>query len=228
MGVLAHALERQGLATVGLSLVRGQSQRVRAPRFLHNEFPLGRPLGRPNDPEGQTDVLRRALALVPRTDVPVWEEHPEVIADEGTEALACALPPRLDPNLHPALDEVAALRPAYERQVAAAGGRTSVGHVAGPDGISDLVGRFVRIVEGASLDDVGLAETAVPASRDVRAYYEEAALALADHTPGARQAETWLYHQTETGKVLREAQQKLREAEVDRSTWYYVLPMTQR
>ncbi len=75
MGVLAHILEAAGLATVGLSLVRGQAETVRAPRMLHCQFPLGRPLGRPNDPAFQHDVLRRALALLDRTDVS-WSTTP--------------------------------------------------------------------------------------------------------------------------------------------------------
>ena len=64
MSVLAHVLERAGLATVGISIVRRQAENARPPRILHCEFPLGRPLGRPNDPTFQRDVLTRAFDLL--------------------------------------------------------------------------------------------------------------------------------------------------------------------
>lgn len=229
MGVLARVLEEAGIATVGLSLVRGQAEKVKAPRFLHCEFPLGRPLGRPGEPEFQRDVIRRALALLPRTDVPVIEDHPVVIEDEVEHAAVCALPPRHDPDLHPAIDEVAALRPAYERQRARAGGRTAVGRVAGPDGMGELVAAFVQLAETGDLAAVGLdADSVRAAGQDVRAYYEEAALALSDHVPAARQIETWFYTTTRTGPLIRAAAKALEAAGHDRSTWYYLLPGAQQ
>jgi hypothetical protein len=174
-------------------------------------------------------VLRRAFALLERTDVPVIEDHPEVIADESGDAVTCTLPPRYDPDLHPAVDEARGLRPAYERQVAAAGGRTAVGRVAGPDAIGELIGRFVELAGGAGLEAAGFdASSARAAGQDVRAYYEEAALALLDHVPAARRVETWFYTGTETGRVVRAAAAALREAGEDHSIWYYLLPGTQQ
>ena len=216
------------MATVGLSLVRRQAENIRAPRFLHCEFPLGRPLGRPGDPEFQTDVIGRAFALLPRTDVPVLVDHPEVIGEESDDAASCPLPPRHDPALHPAVDEVLGLRPAYERAVAASGGRTALGRVTDADGVAELVGRYVAIAEGAGLVDVDLdADTARAGGQDVRAYYEEAAAALSDHVPAARRIETWFYTRTETGAVIRAAARALKDAGEDRNTWYYMLPGTQ-
>jgi hypothetical protein len=51
------------------------TRRIRAPRALAVPYPLGFPLGRPHDAEGQRDVLRAALALLARDDVPVLEEY---------------------------------------------------------------------------------------------------------------------------------------------------------
>jgi hypothetical protein len=228
VGVLARVLEAAGIATVGLSLVRRQAERVAAPRFLHCEFPLGRPLGRPDDPDFQTDVIRRAFALLARTDVPVLEDHPDTIVDEADDAASCTLPPRLDPGLHPAVDEAQALRPAYHRQLERAGGRTALGRVAGPDGIGPLVGKMVALAGGSSLAEVDLdADSVRAAAQDIRAFYEEASLALAGHVPAARRAETWFYGATETGRVIRAAATALREAGEDRLVWYYLLPGNQ-
>ena len=86
--------------------------KVAPPRALHCEFPLGRPLGRPNDAQFQLDVLSRAFALLQAPAGPVLVDHPEVIeADE--QPMACALPPRFDPSLPPAVDEARGLRRAY-------------------------------------------------------------------------------------------------------------------
>ncbi len=228
MGVLSRVLEAAGLATVGLSLVRRQAENTKPPRFLNVEFPLGRPLGKPGDVAFQTDVLRRAFALLERTDVPVLVDHPEVIEDETGVVASCALPPRHDPNLHPAVDEAQALRPAYNRQLEAAGGRTAVGRLVDPDGIGDLILKLAAIADGASMEDVDFDASSVRAAgQDVRAYYEEAGLGLSDHVPAARQIETWFYTQTQTGPIIRAASKALADAGVDRSTWYYMLPGTQ-
>lgn len=227
MSVLAHVFEAAGLATVGLSLVRAQAERARPPRMLHVEFPLGRPLGRPDDPEFQHDVLRRAFALLARTDVPVLVDHPVVIDDEADEPAACPLPPRFDPDLAPAVDEARGLRAAYDRNVEATG-RTLVGRVADADGVPGLVEAFGRLEAGATLADVGWDEwRLLAASQDVRAYYEEAAVQLADVT-GARQVESWFYHRTETGRLLRRLADALQAAEAPDVAWQYLVPGSQR
>ncbi|MEM7342130.1 MAG: hypothetical protein AAF467_26045 [Actinomycetota bacterium] len=223
--MLARVFEEAGLATVGLSLVRQQAVNVKAPRFLHVEFPLGRPLGRPGDADFQRDVIRRAFALLERTDVPVLEDHPEVIVDDGEEAASCTLPPPFDPNLHPAIDEAKGLIPAYRRQVEAAGGRTALGRVGDVDAIADLITAFIDLSTGSSLADVGMDPDSVRAAgQDVRAFYEEAGLSLSEHVPGARQIETWFYTETKTGAVIKAAAAALREAGEDRNTWYYLAP----
>lgn len=225
--MLSHVLEAAGLATVGISLVRGQAETVRAPRMLHCQFPLGRPLGKPDDPAFQHDVLRRAFALLERTDVPVLVDHPDVIDDQTDEPLACTLPPRFDPAIPAAVDEVTGLRPAYDRQLQRSG-RTLVGRIGGADDIGDLVARFLRVADGAQLDEVGLGgPAAIAAAQDVRAYYEEAALALAEHTPAARQAESWFYTGTATGRLLASVRARLEADGVDRNLWYYLMPASQ-
>jgi len=71
VGLLAHTLERNGIATVVVSLVASITRVIRPPRALEVPFPFGHPLGRPGDAAGQRAVLRQALGLLPRTDVPV-------------------------------------------------------------------------------------------------------------------------------------------------------------
>jgi hypothetical protein len=49
------------------------TRKVRPPRALAVPWPLGFPLGEPGEPELQRRVLGGLLALLPRTDVPVFE-----------------------------------------------------------------------------------------------------------------------------------------------------------
>ena len=219
--------EAAGLSTVGISLVRGQAERSRPPRMLHCDFPLGRPLGRPRDPVFQHGVLAAAFGLLARDDVPVLVDFEESIVDEADQPLACVLPLRHDPSLQPAVGEGLGLRAAYERHYLASG-QTNVKRFGGPDRVPELIASFVAIVDGAAWDDVGLDPAELgQAALDIRAYYEEAALALVEHVPAARQAESWFYRSTIAGSVLRNAQAIIRAADAPRAAWFALVPTGQ-
>lgn len=219
MCVLAHVLEAAGLATVALVANRAVAERMHPPRALYGEFPLGRPLGRPGDPAFQRDVLRRALSLLDAPEVPILADHPEVIELDATP-LACPLPPRLDPSLPAAVDEAQALRPAWERSRAQRGS-TSVGRVTDADGIPHLVGLLARISAGERWDEVGLPGDPVACAHDVRAYYEEVAVELADRVVGAS-AEAWFSERTEGGAVLLAARRVMKDQEAPFPVWFYM------
>lgn len=226
VSALATVFEAAGLATVGISLVRAQAENARPPRILNVDFPLGRPLGKPGDPVFQHEVLGRAFDLLERTDVPVLEDHPVSIEDQTTEPAACPLPPRVDPDLPASVDEANGLRAAYDRNLAATG-RTLLGREADADGVTGLIETYLRLEAGATLDDVGWDEwAALGAAQDIRAYYEEAALQLAEVT-GARQTESWFYQTTETGQMLRRAAAALKAAGAPDMVPSYIAPMTQ-
>ncbi len=223
---LAHALERNGLATVQLASIRSYPERMRPPRALYCEFPLGRPLGVPGDAAFQRRVLEAAFALLEREEEPVLEDFPVRIHDESSSPLSCPVPPAVDPTAHPAVEEARGLRPAYDRHVARTG-RTTVGETVDADGIPDAVAAFVRMADGAPPEAAGLPGSPRAVARDLRAYYEEAALALVDHTPGARQTESWLYRRTQTGAVLRRVRESLERSGASEAEWRYFMPSTQ-
>jgi hypothetical protein len=171
--------------------------------------------------------LTRAFSLLERRDVPVLEEYPLSIDDDTEHAATCPLPPRFDAAAHPAVDEVRGLRAAYDRQLARTG-RTLVGRVGNADDIAGIVERFVRIAEGAGLDAVGFSGlSAIAASQDIRAYYEEAALALLDHVPAARQTESWFFQSTATGKVVVAARDALKASGANQQVTGYLTPISQ-
>ena len=70
---------------------------------------------------------------------------------------------------------------------------------------------FVRIADGEApwLDFAKLGTPRLVA-QDVRGYYEEAALALADHVPGANQTDAWFFLKTAAGEALRKTALRMR------------------
>jgi hypothetical protein len=227
VSAIANVLERAGLATVGIASIRAQAEAARAPRMLYAEFPLGRPLGKPGDPTFQRRVLDAAFAILPRTDAPVIVDFPERITDEADAPLACAIPLADDASLHPAVREVLGLRAAYERARATTG-RTNVSRMGDADRVRDWVEMFVALADGVPLDDCGLRPDQVGAAAlDVRAYFEEAASALAGHVPAARQAESWFYRSTRTGDVVRRARAAIKAADGPPGAWFPMVPLGQ-
>ena len=71
VGLLAHALELEGIATVAVSLLPSVTRVIRPPRALEVPFPFGYPLGQARDAAGQRRVVMQALSLLRRTDVPL-------------------------------------------------------------------------------------------------------------------------------------------------------------
>ena len=76
MCALAHVIEKAGIATVTLASTLSVAERMKPPRALWADFPLGRPLGHPQDAAFQHDVLRRAFALLDESVGPVLVHHP--------------------------------------------------------------------------------------------------------------------------------------------------------
>jgi len=64
VGLIASIIEKAGIPTVGLSLLREVSEKVRPPRTLFVPFPFGYPLGKPNQPDLQHRVIAASLNLL--------------------------------------------------------------------------------------------------------------------------------------------------------------------
>ena len=98
MGVLAQYIERPvseggaGIATVQISLIRPVTEAVKPPRAMWVPFPFGRPLGPPNRPDIQLDVLRRTLALVDQTAGPALTDYPDDTGDASIDDVAWSCP----------------------------------------------------------------------------------------------------------------------------------------
>lgn len=77
VSLIHAAIERAGIPAVSISLLREVTTTLRPPRALFVPAPFGFPLGEPGNPGLQLKIIRRALQLLSRTDVPVFESYPQ-------------------------------------------------------------------------------------------------------------------------------------------------------
>jgi hypothetical protein len=203
-------LEARGLPTVAIGLVRPHMEATIAPRGLFVPFPLGRPLGEPGDAAFQRRVLLEALSLLEHAEGPVVLEdfaddapgqhargwQPAVVLRERGVAAAPAEWARL------VAEEIAELRPAWERAQARFG-RTTVGvSRQSPAEWPAYVAAFL---------DGGLPAPPAPiptpalgvrfVADDLKAYYQEAAQAEGG-VPSPNEINGWFYRQTAAGRML--------------------------
>lgn len=184
MSGLARYFEAEGFATVLVGFVREHIEMVRPPRALWLDFPMGRPLGKPNDPEYQLRVIRAAFELFDRPSGPVLEDFPDVIPVKNGR-MGYAIPPDyvftmddigdVDALVAEVQAEIEALRPAYEAAVAARG-RTTVG--ASELDIAGMAPHIAEFVKGGKPKSPRKGLSPIPALKlvieDLQAYYTEA------------------------------------------------------
>lgn len=217
-------MEDKGLATLTIGTVPAHIEKIHPPRGLICNFPLGRPLGKPADPAFQHEVLRALFAMLEQPNGPVLRTFPESISDVDAEQLICALPPRLDPNEHPAIDEARGIKAAYDRAITKHGNRIGSSREIKAEDVPDAIGAFVRIEAGEAWDSVGIPGVPMRVAQDIRGYYQTAALELAEHSPGAWAGEDWFYNQTETGKLMLRVRTVLKESGAPQPLWFYLSP----
>ncbi len=194
MGALGNFLERQGIPTAGISLVREHTETIRPPRALWVTFEMGRPLGIPDDPGFQRRVLRATARLLARTDGPLIADYPEHVSEEA-DFTGWACPINLAPTsvdtLAAEIDRLAT----WHDQATSKTGRTTVG-VSGLD-----MPAAGALLSAALNGDLPPAQALKEAIDDLRAYYLEAASAFPD--PGtSKMRKAWLWDETLFGKAL--------------------------
>lgn len=217
MGALGHYLEREGLPTAQVSLIREQTAAIRPPRALWVPFMLGRPFGAPNQPEFQRRVLRALLGLFERASGPVLEDFPEdapVDAGSAAEsAFACPVSfarsgPGDDDPAAAMQREVAQLAPWYALAVKRRG-RTSFG-ISGL-GVEAAAAHIASYLTAApSPPDAPGVPAGLALKRacdDLKTYYFEAVAAQPGNL-SAKAIDHWFWHETAAAQVflaLREA-----------------------
>lgn len=64
VGLIQSVIEKAGIPTASVSVLREVSERVAPPRVLFADFPLGYPLGAAQDAELQTRIVLAMLTLL--------------------------------------------------------------------------------------------------------------------------------------------------------------------
>ncbi len=213
------------MPTAAISLIREHTEKIMPARSLWVPFELGRPLGVPDDPEFQMDVLRSLLGLFGRESGPVIEDYPHdsPVTAESDAAWSCILPlPPLESTSNPAealkqslLQEVGSLAPWYEESVRRLGRSTFGLSGLTADSMPEIAEFLADMAAGDDPDiPPGLSDQSPGAIRymveDVKAYYMEAANEQPGaHTPGGDRMWSWLYHETRMGRVFYDLRDRL-------------------
>lgn len=235
MGVLSQFIERPvedggaGIATVQISLIRPVTVSVKPPRALWVPFPLGRPLGPPNRPEIQLDVLRQTLGLVEQSEAPALVDFPDTFTDEipSEEGWSC---PVTFPSAEPTTEleslkaqlrtEVQLLRPWFDEGYRTRG-RTTMGTSGkGTESIEEMLEIMASFSDDGNLMvPDGYAHTMPQLLRyitaDIRAFYSEAAISKPGAAfPSPDDLEEWFFLETVAGDVFYRVREKLLSADM--------------
>ena len=217
VGALGNYIERAGVATTSISLIREMSEAVVPPRALWVPFPLGRPLGAVDQPEFQKNVMRTAFGLLDTAREPTIEDYQIEAPDKGlSENWACPL------NLGPAssgsladrfLAEVARLRP-WASETRRERGRTLFGiSGARDDQVDQLARALAAIAETGEVMCAPVSDEITWAfemplllrhiADDLRTFYHEAIAAQPAANPPDHDAlNRWIFSETVFGETL--------------------------
>ncbi len=70
MGLLQRAIEAEGVPTIGITLQKEVTKRVKPPRALYLRYPFGHPLGEAFDVRQQRTILLEALGALETMEEP--------------------------------------------------------------------------------------------------------------------------------------------------------------
>ena len=204
MGALGHYIEREGVPTAQVSLIREQTAAIRPPRALWVPFMMGRPFGAPGQPDFQRRVLLHLLRLFERPSGPVLEDFPEdapAVAEHDAESdFACPVTfVKAADDRDPAaavLREIAQLAPWYDLALKRRG-RTSFG-ISGLS-IEDAARRAASYLNGATAQGQGA--HLKRACDDIKTYYYEAVAAQPGNL-AARAIDRWFWRETAAARIF--------------------------
>ena len=198
---ICHYLESEGIQTVGIALFREIAQAMQPPRISWVSFPLGRPLGRPNDSGFQREVITTSLALLDAGSGPVLQDYPVELPDSGEPPPPCPVSFKRNQDVDTwrgrIAAEVASLGPWYELGLQRRG-RTTVG-VSGRE-LGELIPFVTRWPDHPAEALPELTELKL-ALEDLKAFYAEAIMARpGDYAVGF--AERIIFDESSLGALI--------------------------
>lgn len=219
MGGLGHFIEAEGIATTQISLIREHTEIIKPPRALWVSFPLGRPLGNPNDPEFQRDVLKHTLSLLEYGSGPVLEDYPHDAKETKTEQTTLACPvnfakPSPEKNSMAELfqkfrEELNLMQTwhslALEKTMRSTAGISKLS----PEDIGDLFCDFIEgNVEEDQLHGQKLSDMLRMAAEDLKTCYCEGVSAQPGQSTGAATLNDWFWGETHAALIINEARKR--------------------
>ncbi len=217
MGALANFIERAGVATASISLIREQSESVRPPRALWVPFALGRPFGSAEDPEFQKEVIRAALGMLATATEPTIEDYPveaPAEAEAGEWVCPVSFPVATDDSISARLvAEVTRLAP-WSAETRASRGRTLFGVTgATPDQVEAVARALGSIAETGNLSEppeegiqwqFDMPVLVRHLADDLRTFYHEAIAAQpGPGAPNHAALNDWIFGSTALGEALQ-------------------------
>ena len=215
------------MASTGISLIRKHPEGRKPSRSLWVPFPLGRPLGSPDHPDFQRDVLLAALQLLETGTETTLADYPHDAPTTGDDPWACAIaisppePANETESLRDQLVEEIRLLAPWHGESIKRRGRTTVGisgaNVDQMEQLAELLANFAtgqEPIDGEIDWNHPMPVRLKFASDDLRAFYHEAATAQ----PGANyptdaDLNDWLFNRTLLGTVLRQIVGRMRESD---------------
>ena len=214
------------MPTTGISLIRPHTETIKPPRALWVPFQLGHPLGAPNDPDFQRQVLLAVLGLFKAPSGPVLEDFPED-EPENDEITVLACPVNFARNIDEegetdekkvALQrEMTAMRPWYDMAVSQRKRTTFGASGIELDKLADFIYAFLEGNEPKNpRNDVPLSNTLKLAVEDLKSYYVEGITAQpGQENASSRVLQDWFWDETVGGKILLDLK-KVCEASPDK------------
>ncbi len=209
--MLAQYFESQGFSTVLVGFVREHMEALTPPRALWLDFPMGRPLGKPGDPDYQKRIIRSAFDLLDASSGPQLEDFNDTIAVQDGR-MGYALPVDLvvskdeigdvDSLLVEVQEEIAGLACDYE-SACIARGRTTVG--ASEVALADLAPYIAVFVKGEKPSSPRKGVPPIPLLKlvveDLTAYYTETRTHR-DSIDDIELLGKWFWEETKAGQLI--------------------------
>jgi hypothetical protein len=218
-----------GIATVQVNLIRRVTEAVKPSRALWVPFPFGRPLGPPDRPDIQLDVLRCTLALVNQASGPALIDYTESAGGAAMDDAAWSCPVTFpatvaesdcDALIAQLKQESQLLRPWFDEGLRTRG-RTEVGTSGkGAESIDEMLEIMARFSVDADLAvPDGYAHPMPQLLRyiadDIRDFYIEAAISKPGAAfPGPLDLLEWFFLQTIAGDVFYRVRERLLAADI--------------
>jgi len=200
-------LEAEGIATTQISLVREHTAAIRPPRALWVPFPLGRPLGAPNDPAFQRRVLMSALTLLEAATGPILADFPDDAPDsqppdEGAWVCPVSFPAPAQHDPRGLRTEIAELAPWHELAVQKSGrGGAPLSGLSVLEA-ADVIARHIEEPGHAAYRrDLSAGLALRLACEDLKSYYFDA-LSAQPGNPSVEEMQQWFWRASAAGKAL--------------------------